>query len=301
MTVRVLLDFYHPWPNNAPFFMARAKGFFAERGLDVELACGDPFRGDALAHLERGEVQFGLSYPNRLMARVAAGAPLKSIAAVCARPMESLVSPADRPLLQPRELEGMRVGYRKSDRMTALLNHLVKSDGGDPARVEHVVLYPSEPMPDDLRAGRIDAMFGALWAWEGLHGPVLAGDRLVHVEVDEIGAPPYNAQVIASRTDVDPDLAEALVSAVALGAASAVAEPEAATEIMFEAAPYFPRELHRASLDWVSGNWGLPDRWGRHNYPALREYAEWLVGAGLVAKPIAVEEVFLDPDLERVV
>ncbi|MFQ3677834.1 MAG: ABC transporter substrate-binding protein [Fimbriimonadaceae bacterium] len=295
MTVRVLLDFYHPWPNNAPLFVARKLGFFAERDLDVELACADPFRGDALAHLERGEVQFGLSYPNRLMARVAAGAPLQSVAAVCARPMESLVSPADRPLLHPHELEGKRVGYRKSERMTALLNHLVELDGGDPASVEHVVMYPSEPMPDDLRAGRIDAMFGALWAWEGLHGPVLAGDRLVHVEIDQIGAPAYNAQVLATRTDVDSGLVEALVGATAQGATAAAADADAATDIMFEAAPYFPRELHRASLEWVAGNWGLPNDWGRHNYPELRRYAEWLVQAGLVGKEVDLGSVFVDP------
>lgn len=299
MLVRILLDFYHPWPNNAPLFVARKLGFFAERGLDVELACGDAFRGDALAHLERGEVHFGLSYPNRLMARVASGAPLKSVAAVCARPMESLVTPVESAVERASDLEGRRVGYRRSDRMTALLNHLVELDGGDPSTVRHVVLYPQEPMPSDLREGRIDAMFGALWAWEGLHGPVLAGDRLFHVEVDGLGAPTYNAQVLAARSDVDPSVAQAVVAAVAKGAVAVAADVDMATDLMFEAAPYFPRSLIRASLDWVVDNWGLPHDWGRHNRPELAAYRDWLLETGLVAAPVDLDEVFVDPNLSR--
>lgn len=295
--IRILLDFYHPWPCNAPFFMARHLGFFAERGLDVELACGDPFRGDALAHLERGEVAFGVSYPNRLMARVAAGAPLRSVAALCARPMESLVTPAGRPVRRAAALEGRRVGYRRSDRMTALLDHLVALDGGDPARVEHVVLYPSEPMPRDLRAGRFDAMFGALWAWEGLYGAVLEGDDLVHVEVDALGAPSYNAQVLVTRTDVAPSLVEAVVTALHRGALAAAADLDVTTALMVEAAPYFPPELHRASLEWLVATWGVPDAWGRHDGAALEAYMRWLVGAGLVVSPVAIDRVFADPEL----
>lgn len=276
-------------------FVARAIGAFERAGLEVEFACADPFRGDALAHLERGEVDFGLSYPNRLMARVAEGASLKSVAATCARPMESVCTLSSRPIRRAKDLQGLRVGYRRSARMTALLNHLVRQDDGDPSLVRHVELYPAEPMPADLRDDKLDAMFGALWAWEGLHGPVELGLEMCHVEVDQLGAPPYNAQVLAARSDVDQQLQQAVVTAIREGAERSHEHPDHALDVMVEAAPYFSPNLHRASLAWVSQNWGLPGTWGAHDHSALAEYHRWLREAGLVSADVNLTSIFEDP------
>lgn len=62
---RIRLDFYHPWPHHAPLFAARAQGFWSDLNQEVEISCGDPFRGDALAYLERGEIDFGLRSPGK--------------------------------------------------------------------------------------------------------------------------------------------------------------------------------------------------------------------------------------------
>lgn len=296
-TVRLCLDYYHPWPNNAPVFMARHRGFFEDEGIEIELIYADPFLGDGLFYLETNRTDLAVSYPNRLMTRVANGAPLQSIAALNERPMESLVWRDSVPIHRARDLEGKRVGYRRSERLTAMLNALVELDGGDPKLVEHVECYPAEPMPEDLRDGVFDVMFGALWAWEGLHGPILDSLCLRHCEVDQCGIPPYNAQVLVVRQPYPEETLRKFVRALEKGAYAVANNLQEAGSLMHSAAPYFSSSLHRASLEWVSKNWNLHAGWGQHNFPALREYSQWLQQNGLLKEDVSLESIFRDPQV----
>ena len=58
--VRVMLEYFHPWPNSAGLYLAREKGWYSDAGLDVELVVHDPWRGDTLDHLLGKAVHFGL-------------------------------------------------------------------------------------------------------------------------------------------------------------------------------------------------------------------------------------------------
>lgn len=53
--LKVRLEYVHPWTNHAGFYLARARGLYAERGLDVDFISGDFYRGDPACLVERGE------------------------------------------------------------------------------------------------------------------------------------------------------------------------------------------------------------------------------------------------------
>jgi NitT/TauT family transport system substrate-binding protein len=275
--------------------MARAGGAYREAGLEVEFVCPDVGVGDGLDYLLTGRCDFAVSYPNRLMARVSAGAGLRSVAALDQRPMESLVTLAGRPVARAAGLEGLRVAHRRSPRLDALLTFLVSKDGGDPGKVERIVLYPEEPMPERLAEGEFDAAFGALWAWEGLHGPVLGGLDLCHREVDGLGAPAYPAQVLATGSR-DQGLVGSFVEATRRGAARAAAAREETVSVLHEAAPFLPRGLLAASLDAVVPLWG-GEGWGAHPRRPLQEYRDWLAGVGLLQGPVDTDQTFVDPEV----
>src|SRR5664279_5757398 len=80
--VRVVLDYLHPWPNSAGFYVARARGWYEAAGLDVELRTHDCGWGDTLEYLAQGLAEFGVFPPNRLLVRRERGEPLVAIAAV---------------------------------------------------------------------------------------------------------------------------------------------------------------------------------------------------------------------------
>ena len=65
--LKVRLEYVHPWTNHAGFYLARARGLYAERGLDVDFISGDFYRGDPSCLVERGEVDIALVRLNQLL------------------------------------------------------------------------------------------------------------------------------------------------------------------------------------------------------------------------------------------
>src|SRR5690349_10419032 len=107
--VRVMLEYFHPWTNAAGLYVAGRQGWYRDAGLDVELTVFDPQRGDTLEHLARGEVHFGIFPTNRLLVRSAAGQPLRAVASINHRGMETIQSVVGRGITRPRDLAGKRL------------------------------------------------------------------------------------------------------------------------------------------------------------------------------------------------
>lgn len=275
--MRVLLDFYHPWANHAGLFLARADGLYADRGLEPIFECGDPFRGDGLAHLARGECDLALTYPNRLWAARERGERAHSLAAINRRPMEALFWRGGRP---PRldDLRGRAVAFRRSPRLEAMLPWLLRGAGIDPAEVETIALEHDEPTPVGIEEGRYDFGFGALGTWEALIPP--GSDW---IGIDELGVPSYPAQLIAGR-EVDASWGPGFVAATREGYARAAADPGRAAAVMHAAAPYFPFTLMFRSVETLADYWGVGDGWGDCNAGACREYGRLLVEWGLLQR-----------------
>jgi NitT/TauT family transport system substrate-binding protein len=90
------LEYFHPWPNSAGFYLARERGWYADAGIDLEIRCIDPARGDTLEHVLRSDADLGVVPSNRLLVRREAGQPLVGIAAVNQRGLETVRTRADR-------------------------------------------------------------------------------------------------------------------------------------------------------------------------------------------------------------
>ena len=82
VSVKVMLEYFHPWPNSAGLYLARERGWYEELGLDVELVVHDPYHGDTLQHLLTGAADFGIFPSNRLLVRRGLGQALQGIAAI---------------------------------------------------------------------------------------------------------------------------------------------------------------------------------------------------------------------------
>ena len=80
--ISLMLEYFHPWPNSAGFYLARERGWYVAAGLELDIRLFDPGRGDTLAHLLRNEVQFGVFPSNRLLVRRERDERLIGIAAV---------------------------------------------------------------------------------------------------------------------------------------------------------------------------------------------------------------------------
>ncbi|MER5708444.1 ABC transporter substrate-binding protein [Streptomyces sp. NPDC042898] len=284
--VRVMLDYFHPWPNSAGLYTARERGWYTEAGLDVELVVQDPGRGDTLEYLARREVDFGIFPPNRLFARRAAHhQPLIAVAAVNHRALEAVQTVVDTGITRPRDLAGRRLAYNPTPRGRAMVRHLVAADGGDPDAVITVDAGTRELTVDDIVAGEADATFGNYWSWDALRGDVPEERRLTW-PVDEIGAPRYHSYLLGTSEefpDRDPGAVRAFLAATARGYAAASADQERTLALLEQVIPYFSRPLIARSLALIAPTWtDAEGRWGLIDEARMGPYANWLAQHGAI-------------------
>lgn len=285
VSVRVMLEYFHPWPNSAGLYLAREHGWYQEAGLDVELVVHDPWRGDTLDHLLVGAVDFGVFPSNRLLVRRALGQPLQGVAAINHRGLESIQTLTDSGIQRPRDLAGRRLALNPTPRGLAMVRHLVRVDGGDPDALILVDSGTRELRPEQLAAGIADASFGGYWAWEALMSSPVEAERRVVWPVDDLGAPAYHSYLLGAheRTlETQPELTRAFLAATARGYLAAAADPASALQVYETATPYFPRELLAASLQKIAPTWLHEGAWGRQRGELLEPYAHWLQDNGVL-------------------
>ena len=283
---RVMLEYFHPWPNSAGFYLARERGWYRQHGLELALQLPDPWHGDGLAHLLRGDCAFAVFPSNRLLVRRAGGEPLRAIAAINQCGLEAIQTLADTGIARPRDLAGRRLAMNPTPRGLAMVRHLVAGDGGDPDAVVVVDAGTRELRPEDLAAGVADASFGGYWAWEALMDSRIDAARRVTWPVDTLGAPAYHSYLLGAheRTLAErPQLVRDFLAATARGFLAAASEPLAALAAYERATPYFPRELLAASLRAIAPTWLHGGRWGQLRQPLLQGYAQWLAQYGVLA------------------
>lgn len=281
---RLVLDFYHPWANNAGFYFGRDLGYFAAEGIDLDIVSYDPFRGDSLGRILADEADFAYNYPNRLMKRnEEEDGSLLSIAACNSRSFEALIYDERTAIKGFGDLEDKVVGVPRSPRVRAILRYMVAKEGKDPNRVTFREYYPAEPDPLEIAAGAFDCVYGTFWGWEG----VLAKrreSRIAWKEVSELGAPYCHTQIIGVTrrlVETDPDLVRGFLRASYRGFRAAAEKPPEAARSMIMVAPYYSPAEFTAAIEAIRETWNL-QAWGSHDIPLIREYSVWLAEHGFL-------------------
>lgn len=287
MLLRLLVGYFHPWPNDAGFLVAAERGWYREAGLELAISGFDPLRGDSLAHLRRGEVELAVFPSNRLLVRRDQGEPLVGIAAINHRGMETIQTTTATGITRPRDLAGRRLAFNPTPRGRAMIRHLVARDGGDPDAVIEVDSGFRELTVDDIVPGVVDATFGNYWAWDCLVGS-LPEEQRVTWPVDEIGAPPYHSYLLGTTealTAAEPEALRTFLAVTERGFRAATEDPELALHAFERSIPYFPPERLARSLELIAPTWWHEGRWGVQRDGVNGAYAAWLAEHGIVSSP----------------
>jgi ABC-type nitrate/sulfonate/bicarbonate transport system substrate-binding protein len=229
--VSIALD-WTPNTNHIGLFVAQAEGYYAEAGLDVTIL---PYSDTAAGTLVANQVaDFGIMGSVSLYTQRTAGADLVGAFAVTQTETGRVVFNADRTDIQrPADLDGLTYGGFGSAWETALINTIIRNDGGRGA-FETVTLGTSAYQA--LASGAVDFTL-EVYTWEGVKAE-LDGVAQRAFRYADFGVPDEHTTLIGSSQaylDANAETAAAFIAATRRGYAFAVDHPEAAADIIIAA------------------------------------------------------------------
>ncbi|WP_285030946.1 ABC transporter substrate-binding protein [Mycolicibacterium sp. lyk4-40-TYG-92] len=287
ISISLALEYFHPWPNSAGFYLARHRGWYADAGIDLQIRTVDPGIGDSLEHLGRRLVDVAVFPTNRLMVRTERGEPLKAVAAVNQRGLETIRTLTSSGINNLSQLAGKRVALNPTPRGVAVVRDLVARAGGDPDAVTLVDVGARELTSAELAAGVADATFGSYWAWDILLSE--HPDRPERIwRVDEELPFGYHSYLLGAHDALinrNPLLLDDFQSISERGFRYAAGHPDETVKVLSDVMPYFPADVIARSLDAISSTWFYENDWGTVRPELVEPYAHWLAGHGILTAP----------------
>ncbi len=192
----VLLDWFVN-PDHAPLFVAKEKGFFKERGLDVEfIAPSNP--NDPPKFVAAKKADIAVSYQHQNQLHVDQGLPLVRIATLIATPLNSLVVLKDGDIKSIADLKGKTIGYSVGGFETVLLEVMLEGAGLKLSDVKLINVNFS--LSPSLFTGKADAVIGAFRNFE-LNQMDIENRPGRSFFVEEFGIPAYDELILVAHKD----------------------------------------------------------------------------------------------------
>lgn len=244
--VSLVLDWY-PNADHAGIAVAQEKGLDTAAGAEITTSVpSDPTT--TLTAIAAGKKDLGITYAPELLIARAKGVPVKAVGAIAQVPLNSIIARSDRGITRPRDLEGKVVGIAGVPSDRALLDTVVKADGGDPAKVQTTVVGYS--LAPSLAAGKVDAVIGAYW---NIEGPDLRAKDvpITIMKIDDYGVPRYDELVVVASEDAIRDRPAAIrgaLAGIAAGTDAAVADSAAAVSALEKANPDIAKKILPAQV-----------------------------------------------------
>ena len=226
--VRIALD-WTPNTNHIGIYVAKAKGFYAAAGLDVEIL---PFTDTSAGTLvSNGVADFGISSEIEAMTQRAGGGDVKMVYGVVQTETARLIYKAGRDdIKSPKDLDGKTYGGFGGTWESALISAMIRNDGGK-GDVKTVTLGTSAY--EALDNGSVDFTL-EIYTWEGIAAE-LENRKLGRFHYSDYGIPDEQTTVIVSSDAylaVSREHARAFIQATRQGYAYSVDHPDEACDLL---------------------------------------------------------------------
>lgn len=287
--VALALDWY-PNANHAGLYLAQARGYFEDAGLDVEIYTpADP--AAALQTVGAGRDTFGISYHSEILFAREQEVPVVSVAAIVQHPLNSLMMLEESDIYRPADLVGKTVGTTGLPTNDAYLQTMLEQDGASLEDIE-IVDVGFDLLPSIL-SGRVDAVIGAYWT----HETILAEEEGVpvrYLRVEEWGVPDYYELILAAGESTVAEQGEAVsafLGAMQQGYYDAIAEPDAALGVLLDVSPDLDAEVERQGLELLIPLWTDNGEvtFGTQTAERWNDFGTWMKEEGLLDEDVDID------------
>jgi putative hydroxymethylpyrimidine transport system substrate-binding protein len=279
----VLLDWFVN-PDHAPLIIAEAKGFFADRGLAVELVPpADPSAPPRL--VAAGQADVAISYQPNLHLQVHEGLPLVRFGTLVETPLNTLVVLEDGPIGDLADLKGRTIGFSVGGFEDALLGQMLESAGLELADVKLVNVNFS--LSPSLFSGQVDAVIGAFRNFE-LNQMDIEGRPGRAFFPEEHGVPVYDELIFEARRDtIGDDRLVRFLEAVEAATIWLTNHPQEGWELFVARHPELDDDLNRrAWFDTLPRFAKRPAALDRRRY---ERFAQFMKSRGLIDEIVPTE------------
>lgn len=287
--VTVTLD-WTPNTNHTGLYVALEEGLYKNEGLDVRIV--QPGQGYTDQIVASGKSEFGISYQENVTRARSENLPLVSIAAVIQHNTSGFAALKSAGIKSPKDFEGKRYGSWDSPSEKAVLQAVMEKAGADFSKVKVI-----SGIYDFFSTIGRDADFE--WIYEGWDG---IEAKLRNMELDYFAlkdlepALDYYTPVIVTNEELiknNPELIKGFMRATAQGYAFAIANPDAAADILLKHAPELKPELVKASQQFLSSQYQAESPvWGYQETIVWQRFADWMIKHDLLAEDLDISNAF---------
>ena len=274
--ITLLLDWFIN-PDHAPIIVAQEMGYFAERGLDVEIiAPANP--NDPPKLVAAGKADLAVSYQHQHQIQVDQGLPLVRIATLVATPLNSLVVLADSDIKSIGDLKGKTVGYSVGGFETVLLKVMLEKEGLTLADIKLINVNFS--LSPSLLSKKTDAVIGAFRNFE-LNQMEIEKRPGRAFFVEEYGIPSYDELIIvANRAALGDKKLRKFVDGLEAGVQYLVNHPDESWQLFIKGRKDLDDELNK--MAWADTLSRFALRPGALDKNRYERFAVFLQGQGTV-------------------
>ncbi|MDO4154851.1 MAG: ABC transporter substrate-binding protein [Clostridia bacterium] len=281
-----------PNTNHTGIYVALAKGYFTEAGLDVTVV--QPPESGATAMCAAGQAQFAIDAQDTLAAAFATDEPLgvTAVAALLQHNTSGIISRKGEGMDSPKGLENHTYSTWESPIELAMLKTVVEKDGGDFEKVKQIPNNITDEA-GALREKQTDAIW-IFYGWGGISAKLsgLEFDYFNFTDIDPV-FDYYTPILIANNAYIEqnPETTKAFLAALKKGYEYAIANPEEAAQILVDGdttgSLKDSLELVTESQKWLSQQYKAEvAQWGYIEPARWDGFYAWLWENGLIEKEL---------------
>jgi NitT/TauT family transport system substrate-binding protein len=240
---------YTPFAAHIAVYVAKAKGYYGQAGLDVDIL---PGRGSTFAAMTVGSAkeEFGISDAAAVLAARAKGVPIIAVANLQQDNGAAWIATEKSGITKVEDLKGRNVGILPGSTTTIFLQALMKKHGLTMDDVKPITWRPGTDLPM-LLEGKLDSEVtvsnNEVIAW-GIEHPEL---KLRVWPMASLGfdTPGYALVTSEDLAKKNPKMVKDFTVATVKGMDYAIGHPDEAVDILVKAAPELKAHVEAAKWE----------------------------------------------------
>ncbi|RXK19022.1 ABC transporter substrate-binding protein [Macrococcus sp. DPC7161] len=297
--VTLMLD-WTPNTNHTGIYVAKAKGYFKNHGLDVEIKTPGDVTADQL--VAANKVQFGISAQEQVTQSRTEGVPIKSIGAIIQHNTSGFMSLKDKNIKSPKDYEGKTYGGWGAPVEKPIIKALMDKENADVEKTKIVNMGSS----DFFTASKKNIDFAwVYYGWTGIEAKTRNIDVNMQYLIDYDKKLDYYTPVIIANEKYiksDKDTVKAFMAAVKEGYEYSIKHDADSAKILMDQAPELKKQkqLVMDSQKYLSPKYKDDAKsWGLQQEKVWANYAQFMKDNKVIKKDFNAKDAFTNEFVEE--